>query len=41
MIALTAVQVMEDPSLIEQAKAELQERLDGKSYHSLIPDSVK
>ena len=41
VIASTAVQVMENPSILEQAKAELQDRLDGKSYHSLIPDSVK
>ena len=41
VIASTALQVMEDPTIVEQAKAELQERLNGKSYHSLIPDSVK
>lgn len=41
VIALTAVQVMQDPTILEKAKAELQERLDGKSYHSLIPDAVK
>lgn len=41
VIASTALQVMQDPTIVEQAKAELQERLNGKSYHSLIPDSVK
>ncbi|MFS0576462.1 M20 family metallopeptidase [Sporosarcina sp. 179-K 3D1 HS] len=41
VIAATAIQLMENPSLIEQAKAELQERLDGKTYDSLIPESVK
>ena len=41
VIASTAIQVMENPSIIEQAKAELQERLDGKSYESLIPDSTR
>ena len=41
VIASTAVHVMENPTILERAKAELQERLDGKTYHSLIPDSVK
>ena len=41
VIAATAIQAMENPAIIEQAKAELQERLDGKTYDSLIPDSVK
>ena len=41
VIAATAIQAMENPTIIEQAKAELQERLDGKTYDSLIPDSVK
>ncbi|AOV07399.1 M20 family metallopeptidase [Sporosarcina ureilytica] len=41
VIAATAIQAMENPAIIEQAKAELQERLDGKTYASLIPDSVK
>lgn len=41
VIASTALQVMENPELIEQAKAELEERLDGKVYVSLIPDTVK
>lgn len=40
VIAATAIQAMENPSIIEQAKAELQERLDGKTYESLIPESV-
>lgn len=41
VIASTAIQLMENPTLIEQAKAELQERLDGKTYESLIPETVK
>lgn len=41
VIAATAIQAMENPTIIEQAKAELQERLDGKTYDSLIPGSVK
>lgn len=41
VIASTAIQLMENPTLIEQAKAELQERLNGKTYDSLIPESVK
>lgn len=41
VIAATAIQAMENPAIIEQAKVELQERLDGKTYSSLIPDSVK
>ena len=41
VIAATAIQAMENPKIIEQAKVELAERLDGKTYDSLIPDSVK
>ncbi|WP_269447821.1 M20 family metallopeptidase [Bacillus sp. OxB-1] len=41
IIASTAIQLMESQELIEQAKTELEERLDGKTYKSLIPESVK
>jgi len=40
VIASTVLQVMENPEIIEQAKEELAERLDGRSYRSLIPDAV-
>ena len=38
VIAATAIEVMENPEILEQAKAEQQERLDGETYLSLIPD---
>ncbi|GAB3794355.1 M20 family metallopeptidase [Virgibacillus kimchii] len=40
VIAATAVEVMQDPELIEQAKQELNEKLGGKSYVSPIPQEV-
>jgi aminobenzoyl-glutamate utilization protein B len=36
--ATTVIEVMENPDSIEQAKAEHQERLDGETYFSLIPE---
>ena len=41
VMAATAIEAMENPALIEQAKAELQERLEGEEYFSLIPDDVQ
>lgn len=41
VIASTAIEAMENPVIIEQARAEWQERLDGETYSSLIPDSVE
>ena len=38
VIAATAIEVMENPEILAQAKAEHQERLDGETYLSLIPD---
>lgn len=39
VIACTAIELMENPAIIEKAKAELRERLDGESYISLIPEN--
>lgn len=41
VMACTAIAVMENPAMIEQAKAEWQERLEGEEYASLIPDDVQ
>lgn len=41
VIAATAVEVLQNPELIEKAKTELKERLKGKSYTSPIPQDVK
>jgi aminobenzoyl-glutamate utilization protein B len=41
VIAATAVEVLQNPELIEKAKTELKERLQGKSYISPIPQNVK
>ncbi|MBT2665070.1 amidohydrolase [Bacillus sp. ISL-4] len=41
VIAATAVEVLQNPELIEKAKTELKERLQGKSYISPIPQDVK
>ncbi|OCA82231.1 amidohydrolase [Bacillus sp. FJAT-27225] len=38
VIACTAIEVMENPDLLQKAKAEHQERLGGEPYFSLIPD---
>jgi aminobenzoyl-glutamate utilization protein B len=40
VIAATAVEVIQDEKLIEQAKQELKEKLGGKSYVSPIPEIV-
>ncbi len=41
VMARTAEKLFEDPSLIEQAKAEFKERLMGESYECLIPEEIK
>ncbi|WP_338449452.1 M20 family metallopeptidase [Niallia oryzisoli] len=38
VMACTAIDVMENPDILEQAKAEHKERLDGETYFSLIPE---
>lgn len=38
VIASTAIEVMENPDILEQAKAEHKERLDGEPFISLIPE---
>ena len=40
VMASTAIEALENPELIEQAKAEWQERLEGEAYTSLIPDDI-
>ena len=37
-IACTAIEAMKNPEIIEKAKAEHRERLDGEVYFSLIPE---
>lgn len=39
IIAATAIEVMENPQLLEKAKAEHKERLGGDTYFSLIPEN--
>lgn len=41
VMAMAAATLLEQPSLIEKAKAELAERLQGETYQSLIPEGVK
>lgn len=41
IMACTAIELIDNPSIIEEAKKELRERLDGESYVSLIPEGVK
>lgn len=41
VIAATAVEVMQNPQIMEQAKAELLERLDGETYVSPLPKELK
>jgi aminobenzoyl-glutamate utilization protein B len=41
IIAATGVDLLCDPSIVSRAKAELAERLDGKSYQCLLPADAK
>ncbi|KOF55750.1 amidohydrolase [Clostridium sp. DMHC 10] len=41
VIALSAIEAFENKSLIDEAKTELKERLDGEEYISPIPDGAK
>jgi len=41
VLVATAVDLIIEPKIIEEAKSEFRERLAGKTYKSLIPDSVK
>ncbi|WP_394234806.1 M20 family metallopeptidase [Niallia oryzisoli] len=38
VIACTAIEVMENPEILDQAKKEHQKRLEGEAYFSLIPE---
>ena len=40
VLAAAAADLFDDPSLIDAAKKELRERLDGASYRCAIPDEV-
>ncbi|WP_155591822.1 M20 family metallopeptidase [Lysinibacillus cavernae] len=40
-IACTVISALENPTLIENAKAELMERLDGEIYEALIPKDLE
>jgi aminobenzoyl-glutamate utilization protein B len=40
VLAAAAVDFLHDPELIEKAKNELQNRLDGNPYRCAIPDDV-
>ena len=40
-MAGTAVDMIEDPSIIEAAWEEMKETLDGDTYHCPIPDGCK
>lgn len=40
-LASTAITAIGNPSIIEKAKAELQERLDGETYEALIPKELQ
>lgn len=40
IMACTAIELIDNPTIIEEAKKELKERLDGETYVSLIPEGV-
>ena len=37
-LAVTAIQLLEDPDAIAAARADWKERMDGKNYFTFIPD---
>ena len=41
VMADAAIECFKNPEIIEQAKQEFKERLNGETYHCLIPDDVK
>ncbi len=41
VLALAVEKILKDPSLIEQAKKELKDRLNGQKYECLIPKEIK
>lgn len=41
IIAAASVDVLENPAIVDEAKAELKKRLNGTVYHSAIPKDVK
>jgi len=41
VMALSAIEAFENPSIVDEAKAELKDRLDGEEYISPIPDGAK
>jgi len=40
-MAMTAIELAMDPEIIDKARKEFNERLKGRIYKSLIPDTVK
>ena len=41
IMACTAIELIDNPTIIEEAKKELSERLDGETYVSLIPEGIE
>jgi len=41
IMACTALALLDNPLYIEKAKKEWQERLDGETYQSLIPEGTQ
>lgn len=41
LLGSTAVDLVENPDVLEQAQKEFQERMNGAIYHSLLPDDLK
>lgn len=41
LLAVSGLELFERPEIIEQAKKEWQERMDGREFHSLLPEDMK
>ena len=41
VLAATAVNLLETPDIVEKAKADLAETMDGRTYESMIPAGQK
>lgn len=41
VLSMTAIDVICDPQLLENAKAEWQERMEGRTYESLLEEEMK
>ena len=40
-MAKTAVDILRQPELAEEAKADLEKKLDGRKYKTIIPEDVR